>query len=235
MKRSRLIFVLVVFGVLVAGYFRHRTTRSRTIARPTFAAVTPPTFDPLELPGGEHAIQGRVVTDAGVPAAGIDVYLYAVDALPDGGAEPQLWSATDTNGRVAFDGLRASRYEAVLYRQGRRPKTVAFDVPMWVSTTREATSGGAASGGSDAGDGAAAKPAGGGSLEIRKPLDDEIVTLIARGVSGVEPGAEFELSIEAEIERGFHIYGLKANNAMGVPVQITVEDPAVFELIEKSH
>ncbi len=77
------------------------------------------------------------------------------------------------------------------------------------------------------------------------PADDEIETLTVSatasdspvswkgtGVVGVTAGADFFIEIEAAIERGWHIYGLKMDPSLGPPPTFTVPDSFPFELGE---
>lgn len=64
---------------------------------------------------------------------------------------------------------------------------------------------------------------------VELELSDGIVQVTGRGVDGLRPGDTFELAVDLEIQRGWHIYGTKLDENLGVPTAFAVDSPAPFE------
>lgn len=78
-----------------------------------------------------------------------------------------------------------------------------------------------------------AVPVGGGALlpmEVTLGEFGAEVSVTARGAEDIDPGEPFELTVIAEIERGWHIYGMKLNPEKGIPTEIKITDSGPFEI-----
>ncbi|MFQ5655611.1 MAG: protein-disulfide reductase DsbD domain-containing protein, partial [Planctomycetota bacterium] len=67
-------------------------------------------------------------------------------------------------------------------------------------------------------------------LKVVRTAEDSPVVVTGHGVAGVRPGERFELLLEARIERGWHIYGMKMSPDLGDPTSLTVVDIGPFRL-----
>ena len=56
------------------------------------------------------------------------------------------------------------------------------------------------------------------------------VVVTGHGLAGVQPGEKFDLRFEAEIERGWHIYGLKLSGDLGIPTTLTPRKLGPFQV-----
>ena len=85
-------------------------------------------FEPLEPPGGEHALRGVVRTGDGEPAVEVQVFLFS-ENLPHGLAPQLLWTFTDEGGRFALEGVPEGELQAVLSQPGFPNTLVGVRIP----------------------------------------------------------------------------------------------------------
>ena len=128
MKRSRIVFIAVVFGLLTFGILRERGRPDDPGGAHLFSAGPAPNFETLELPVGERVLRGEVRDHAGEPAEGVQILLFRAEALADR-AEPVKVAFTDAEGRFELDELFATEYGIVLALHGVEPRTETITVP----------------------------------------------------------------------------------------------------------
>jgi hypothetical protein len=127
-KRTQIVFLLVVFGLVALGFVRERERGDDPSRAFRFSAPSEPSFDELTLPVGDLRLTGRVRGHTGTPAAGVEVFLFPRDARP-GTAGPLHWCFTDRAGLFELEGLSPIPYSVVLYRPGLRPVQLEVELP----------------------------------------------------------------------------------------------------------
>ena len=128
-KRSQIVFLVVVFGLVALGFVRERERSDDPARAFRFTAPTEPVFDDLTLPVGDLVLTGRVRGHTGTPAAGVEVFLFPREAAP-GTASPFHWCFTDRAGLFELDELFPISYSVVLYRQGIEPLELEVELPQ---------------------------------------------------------------------------------------------------------
>ena len=128
MSRAQIIFVLVVFLAVLAGYLAERQRGDESFSEIAFAGPRGIELEPFEFPVGDHRLEGRVRTPDGDPAAEVQVLLELEDPGP-GRAVPLPWTLTDENGDFVLEGLLPGVYDAALLHPGREPTSVQVRVP----------------------------------------------------------------------------------------------------------
>lgn len=71
-------------------------------------------------------------------------------------------------------------------------------------------------------------PASPAFAQERRAAPDAPVIVRARGAAGIAPGSRFEIVVEAEVDRGWHIYGMKLNEELGIPTKLVASDLGPF-------
>jgi len=126
-KRSRIVFVTIVFTALVTGFLVQRGDQTSPFLV-EFTAPLELALEPVVLPRGAQRLAGEVRTAEGRPAPDVTVFLAREEPEP-GSAEPVHWAMTDEQGRFAIEELFATSYLATLVLPEHPPLTRTVSIP----------------------------------------------------------------------------------------------------------
>jgi hypothetical protein len=116
-KRYQPVFCLMVFAILGLGFYQEHVGRVGPVRNFPFPEEANVELEKLLIPGGSHAIAGRILNHEGQPAAGVQISLQRREPREDG-AEPLHWAVSDAYGRYALHSLEALEYDVMLYLPG---------------------------------------------------------------------------------------------------------------------
>jgi len=120
MKNASILVPAAVFVALGVGFCRARRAEGAR-ALPSFSPPAGAQLAPLEAPGGDRTLSGRVVDIDSNPIAGVTVFLRSSDV--------PFWTETGADGAFELRGLVDGPHEVALVKWGHPPRMAHIDSP----------------------------------------------------------------------------------------------------------